>query len=165
MYLVFFPSFNSLNSFIFHIDTTMTQSSGVQAHSDCIKEFNELKLGKKTKYIIFRLNNDNTEIVVEKTSTSEEYEDFLKDLPEDQCRWAVYDLEFKKAGEGTRQKIVLCSWAPDAANIKAKMVFASSKDALRLSLGIATEIQASDYDEVAYQVVLEKAFPRSLISL
>lgn len=47
--------------------------------------------------------------------------------------------------------------APDTAKIKPKMLYASSKDALRKKLvGIATEIQATDLSEVAYEVVLEK---------
>ena len=40
---------------------------------------------------------------------------------------------------------------PDDARIKQKMVYASSKDALRKSLvGISTEIQGTDLSEVAY---------------
>ena len=42
--------------------------------------------------------------------------------------------------------------SPDDAKIKQKMLFASSKDALRRSLvGIASEIQGTDYSEVAYE--------------
>jgi cofilin len=66
-------------------------------------------LRKKTKYIVFTLNKDNTEIVVEKTSNSSSYEEFIADLPEADCRWAVYDLEFEK-GEGKRNKICFYSW-------------------------------------------------------
>jgi cofilin len=47
--------------------------------------------------------------------------------------------------------------APDTAKIKQKMLYASSKDALRKKLvGIATEIQATDLSEIAYDVVLDK---------
>ncbi|KAJ6584145.1 actin depolymerizing factor [Mycena vulgaris] len=133
-------------------------SSGVGVNNDCIEQFQQLKLKKKSKYIIFTLNEDNTEIVVEKTSVSPNYEEFIKDLPEAGCRWAVYDLEFEKGDAGKRSKICFYSWAPDEAKIKTKMVFASSKDALRRSLvGIATEIQGTDYSEVAYEAVLDKA--------
>jgi Cofilin/tropomyosin-type actin-binding protein len=42
--------------------------------------------------------------------------------------------------------------SPDSAKIKDKMVTASSRDALRRSLvGIAIEIQGTDYSEVAYE--------------
>lgn len=42
--------------------------------------------------------------------------------------------------------------SPDDAKIKQKMLFASSRDALRRSLvGIATEIQGTDFSEVAHE--------------
>jgi len=42
------------------------------------------------------------------------------------------------------------SRSPDDASIKAKMIFASSKDALRRRLeGIHIEIQATDYSEIS----------------
>ncbi|KAJ7784303.1 actin depolymerizing factor [Mycena metata] len=133
-------------------------SSGVGVNDDCLTQFSTLKLGKRYKYIIFALNQNNTEIVVEKTSDSQNYDDFLADLPESECRWAVYDLEFEKEDGGKRNKIVFYSWSPDTAKVKAKMVFASSKDALRRSLvGISTEIQGTDFSEVAHEVVLDKA--------
>lgn len=42
--------------------------------------------------------------------------------------------------------------SPDGAKIKDKMVSASSRDAIRRSLvGIAVEIQGTDYSEVAFE--------------
>ncbi|KAJ7367205.1 actin depolymerizing factor [Mycena albidolilacea] len=132
-------------------------SSGVAPNPVCLETFQELKIGKKHKYIVFGLNPTNTEIIVLKTSQSTNYEEFIADLPEFECRWAIYDFEFEKEGAGKRNKIVFVSWSPDDAKIKAKMVAASSKDALRRALvGIAVEIQGTDYSEVAYEAVLDR---------
>ncbi|KAL7280111.1 hypothetical protein ACG7TL_006527 [Trametes sanguinea] len=181
-------------------------ASGVGVNPECLEAYQELKLGKKTKYIIFTLNKDNTEIVVEKKSPlTSTYDDFLADLPEGECRWAVYDFDFEKEDGGKRSKITFysCSplatahacdtlrraWggedggrslakktgiadgccviyatraiapirSPDDSKVKQKMLFASSKDALRRSLvGIAAEIQGTDYSEVAHENVLDK---------
>lgn len=65
---------------------------------------------KQYKYIIFNLNKDNTEIIVEKTSTEKDYDAFVEELSEDQCRWVVYDFEFEKEGGGKRNKIIFFSW-------------------------------------------------------
>ncbi|KAF8125593.1 cofilin [Boletus edulis] len=119
----------------------------------------------KLKYIIFNLNKDLTEIVVEKSSEESDYEKFIQELPADGCRWAVYDFSFEKEGEGKEEQTLLhlvvsgvCSTAPDNAKVKSKMVFASSRDALRRKLdGIALEIQGTDLDEVSYETVLAKA--------
>ncbi|KAJ1964006.1 cofilin [Dipsacomyces acuminosporus] len=131
-------------------------SSGVGVNGACLEAYNELKLKHTSKYIIFKLSDDNKEIVVEKTSADKDYEGFLGDLPEQECRYAVYDFEFEK--EGTiRNKILFYAWSPDTAKIKGKMLYASSKDALRKALvGIATDIQGTDLDEVSHTSVLEK---------
>ncbi|KAL0058236.1 cofilin [Marasmius tenuissimus] len=129
----------------------MSGMSGVSVHDECVQSYQELKLSKKLKYIIYKLNDNNTQIVVEKKSDSKDYEDFIGDLPETECRWAVYDFEFSKDG-GTRNKLCFFAWSPDNSKIKQKMVFASSKDALRRSLdGIAVEIQGTDNSEIAYE--------------
>ncbi|KAF8606871.1 hypothetical protein BDV93DRAFT_468486 [Ceratobasidium sp. AG-I] len=131
-------------------------SSGVAVHPDCLKAYNELKLGKKLKYIIYGVSEDNTQIEVVKTSESTDYDEFLKDLPDTGCRWAVYDVAYEKDG-GKRNKLTFYIWSPDDAKIKQKMVYASSKDVLRRALvGIAAEIQGTEFDEVAWETVLEK---------
>ena len=46
---------------------------------------------------------------------------------------------------------MLCR-SPDTAKIKQKMIFASSRDALKRALvGISVEIQGTDSSEVAYE--------------
>ncbi|ELU38957.1 cofilin/tropomyosin-type actin-binding domain-containing protein [Rhizoctonia solani AG-1 IA] len=119
--------------------------------------YQELKLGKKKKYVIFKLSEDMKQIVVDKTSDDPSYETFVKDLPEDEPRWAVYDVQYEKSGAGQRNKLTFFSWNPDSATIKKKMVYSSSKEAIRKSLdGIAAEIQGTALDEVSWEAVLEK---------
>ncbi|KAF9483537.1 actin depolymerizing factor [Pholiota conissans] len=133
-------------------------ASGVAVNDQVLEAFQDLKLKHKYKYIIFNLNSSLTEIVVEKTSDQKDYDDFISDLPETECRWAIYDFEFEKEGGGKRNKIIFISWSPDDAKIKQKMVFASSRDALKRSLtGVAVEIQGTDYSEVSHEYVLDKA--------
>ncbi|SCZ89922.1 BZ3500_MvSof-1268-A1-R1_Chr1-3g01664 [Microbotryum saponariae] len=132
-------------------------SSGVAVNAQCVETFTTLKLGKKLKYIVFKLADDNKEITVEKSSDSASYDDFVADLPADSCRYAIYDFEYEKPGEGKRNKICFFAWSPDDAKVKNKMLYASSKDALRRALvGIASEIQGTDYSEIAYTEVLDK---------
>lgn len=104
------------------------------------------------------MNDSKTEIIVEETSTSADYDTFLEKLPENECKYAVYDFEYEiGGGEGKRSKIVFFTWSPDTAAIRSKMVYASSKDALRRALnGIAADIQGTDFSEVSYDLVLEK---------
>ena len=126
----------------------------VTVADESLTAFNDLKLGRKYKFVIFTLN----EIVVEQTSTEQEYDAFLEKLPENECRYAVYDFEYDiGGGEGKRSKIVFFTWSPDTAPVRAKMVYASSKDSLRRALnGVAADVQGTDFSEVAYDAVHEK---------
>ncbi|KAK6361740.1 cofilin [Orbilia blumenaviensis] len=132
--------------------------SGVAVAADCVTTFEELKLRKSSRYIIYKLNDAKTQIVVDKSSAGTDYDDFLADLPETDCRWAVYDFAYSLSeGEGERNKIVFISWSPDNAPIRSKMTYSSSKDALRRSFnGIGAEIQGTDFAEVSHEALLDK---------
>jgi cofilin len=137
-------------------------SSGVSVDSSCVEKYQELKLKKIHKFIIFKLSKDLKEIIVDQTSESPDYEEFVQSLPEDEPRWAVYDFKYEVDEGGARNKLVFVSWFPDGARVRAKMVYASSREALRRKLdGIAAEIQATDYSEVAYETVLHKVNQRA----
>ena len=90
--------------------STAHQASGVGVNDKCLEAYQALKLKKTHKYIIFTLSKDLTEIVVETSSDSTSYDDFIADLPEAECRWAVYDFEFEKEEGGKRNKLTFVSW-------------------------------------------------------
>ena len=81
---------------------------------DCVTKFNELKLGKEIKYIIYKLSDDNKEIVVEETSNEPDWDVFRQKLVDAKSkdkrgnlgagpRYAVYDFDYELAsGEGKR---------------------------------------------------------------
>ncbi|KAG9241308.1 cofilin [Calycina marina] len=143
--------------------------SGVSLSGDCVSKFNELKLNKKIKYIIYKLTDDYKEIVIEEASEDGDWEAFREKLVSATQknkagkvgkgpRYAVYDFSYELAsGEGTRSKITFIAWSPDDAGIQPKMIYASSKDALKRALnGLAAEFQANDEDDIEYQSVLAK---------
>ncbi|KAI3320685.1 cofilin/tropomyosin-type actin-binding protein [Xylariaceae sp. AK1471] len=140
--------------------------SGATVSQECITAFNELKLSKKYKYIIFKLSDDNRQIVVEEASPDKDWENFRQKLVSATTksktgavtkgpRYAVYDFEYNLAsGEGLRNKITFIAWSPDDAGVMAKMIYASSKEALKRSLnGVATELQANDHDDIEHDVM------------
>jgi len=132
-------------------------ASGIKVADACVEQFNQLKLGKQHRYVLYKINDSNTEIVVENTQPkTATYEDFVKALPRDDCRYAVFDFEYQQEG-GLRNKILFVVWAPEGSKLKRKMLIAASKDAFRKKLvGIGTEIQATDVAEIDKASVLEK---------
>lgn len=135
--------------------------SGVGVSDEAVSLFNELKIGSKKgniNYIIYKISDDKTTIVVENSGKADSYDEFIEQFPENDCRYAVYDFEFELPnGEGKRNKMVFYTWSPATSSIKSKMIYASSKDALRLAInGIAVDIQGTDFSEIAHETVLER---------
>jgi cofilin len=76
-----------------------------------VSTFNELKLGRGgPKYIIYKISDDQKEIVVDETGTEQDYDTFREKLiakkeksGKDRPSYAVYDVEFElEGGEGKR---------------------------------------------------------------
>ncbi|KAL8827346.1 MAG: hypothetical protein Q9191_003238 [Dirinaria sp. TL-2023a] len=159
--------------------------SGVSVAPECISKYNELKLGKEIKYIIYKLSDDYKEIVVEDYSSDKDWDIFRNKLLSAKAsykgkegkgpRYAVYDFQWDLAsGEGTRNKIVFISWSPDEGTLvmvrsirlaqnptltntsQPRMTYASSKEALKNALpGLGAEVQANGEDAIEYETILK----------
>ena len=131
-------------------------ATGIAVNEEVLEAFQEVKLGKKTRYAIFRINDDYTEVILEKKVVSGDWEGFTADLPKDDCRYAVYDFAFEVEG-GTRNKLLFIVWAPDTAKIKHKMLITGTKSEVRKKLvGIGLEVQATDASEIDEENVLDR---------
>jgi cofilin len=117
-------------------------NTGVSVNQAVITEFNEFKLRGKFRYMVFKLNNTNEEVVIDKTGApGAPYSEFLAALPDNDCRYAVYNAEYT-TDDGERAKFVFFLWAPDSAKVKAKMLYAGTKDTVKKSLqGLQVEVQ------------------------
>ncbi|EPS70990.1 hypothetical protein M569_03773, partial [Genlisea aurea] len=130
---------------------------GVADHSKTT--FMELQRKKVHRYVIFKIDESKKEVIVEKTgSPSLNYEDFRSSLPEDDCRYAVYDFDYVTPENCQKSKIFFIAWSPSVSRIRAKMLYATSKEPFRRQLeGIHYEIQATDPTEMGIDVIKERA--------
>merc|ERR1712078_329771 len=96
-------------------------------------------------------------VVLKTAELGTSYDEFLKELPPKECRWAVVYFDFELKDGGKREKIVFIQWAPDTAKLKAKMLTSSTKATLKKALvGATIEIQATSSEEVVASEVLAK---------
>ncbi|BBM98971.1 cofilin [Marchantia polymorpha subsp. ruderalis] len=133
-------------------------SSGMSASDECKLKFMELKRKKTHRFIIFKIDEKLQQIVVEKAGGPDEsYEAFASSLPEKDCRYGVYDFDFVTEDNCQKSKIFFIAWSPDTSRVKAKMLYASSKDRFRRELdGVHYELQATDPTEMDLQVIKER---------
>ncbi|CAI6333687.1 unnamed protein product [Periconia digitata] len=139
----------------------------VSVAPECISAFNELKLGKDIKYIIYKISDDWKEIVVEETSKDGDWTSFREKLINAKSkdrrgkegiggRYAVFDFTYE-SGEGPRSKITFISWCPDDAPQYPRMMYSSSKEAIKRALnGLAADIQANDADDIEWDSILNR---------
>ncbi|KAK9993455.1 hypothetical protein SO802_023158 [Lithocarpus litseifolius] len=134
-------------------------SSGMGVADHTKNTFLELKRKKVHRYVIFKVDEAKKEVVVEKTGgPAESYEDFTAALPENDCRYAVYDYDFVTSDNCQKSKIFFIAWAPSSSRIRAKMLYATSRDRFRRELdGVHYEIQATDPTEMDLEVIKDRA--------
>ena len=81
----------------------------------------------------------------------------MQSLPENEPRHAVYDFHYEGSDGEARNRLVFVNWSPDAARPKAKMLFATKKEALVREIpGISADIKVGDHSDITYEQVLGK---------
>ncbi|ONK61929.1 uncharacterized protein A4U43_C08F35020 [Asparagus officinalis] len=130
-------------------------ASGMAVNDECKLKFLELKAKRTYRFIVFKIDEKLKQVMVEKVGEPvATYEDFTAALPDDECRYAVYDFDFVTEENCQKSKIFFIAWSPDTSRVRSKMLYASSKDRFKRELdGIQVELQATDPTEMGLDVI------------
>ncbi|KAK3535904.1 hypothetical protein QTP70_021199 [Hemibagrus guttatus] len=157
-------------------------ASGVQVQEHVLTIFNDMKVRKaqaseeerknRKKAVLFCLSDDNKEIIMEEGSEilqgdeGDPYLEFVKKLPPNDCRYALYDATYETK-ETKKEDLVFIFWAPENAPLKSKMIYASSKDAIKKKFtGIKHEWQVNGLEDIKDRKTLaEKLGGASVVTL
>ncbi|MCJ8734108.1 hypothetical protein PDJAM_G00231480 [Pangasius djambal] len=154
-------------------------ASGVTVQDDVLTIFNEMKVRKaqasdetRKKAVLFCLSEDKKQIIMEEgreilqREEGDPYLKFVKMLPPNDCRYALYDATYETK-ETKKEDLVFIFWAPESAPLKSKMIYASSKDAIKKKFtGIKHEWQVNGLEDIKDRKTLaEKLGGSSVISL
>lgn len=86
-------------------------ASGMAVHDDCKLRFLELKAKRTYRFIIYKIEEAQKQVVVEKLGDpTQGYEDFTANIPADECRYAVYDFEYLTEGNVPKSRIFFIGW-------------------------------------------------------
>jgi len=73
--------------------------------------------------MIFKLNDKNEEVVIDKTGApGAPYSEFVASLPDNDCRYAVYNVEYS-TDDGERAKFVFFLWYELLASLLSRGIF------------------------------------------
>ncbi|KAL0324310.1 UNVERIFIED_CONTAM: Actin-depolymerizing factor 1 [Sesamum calycinum] len=131
----------------------------MSVHDECKLRYLDLKAKRNYRFIIFKIEETIQQVVVEKLGQPDEsYDDFSSSLPDDECRYAVYDFDFITNENCQKSKIFFIAWSPDTSRVRSKMVYASSKDGFKRELdGTQVELQATEPSEMSIDIVKSRA--------
>ncbi|CAJ0940404.1 unnamed protein product [Ranitomeya imitator] len=142
-------------------------ASGVMVSDVVVEIFNAMKVRKsctseeakkRLKAVIFCLSPDKKTIIPEEgkqilvgdcgEKIGDPYKYFVEMLPCDDCRYALYDCCYETK-ETRKEDLVFFFWAPDEAPLKSKMIYASSKDAIKKKFaGCKHEVQVNNRADI-----------------
>jgi len=133
--------------------------SGVAVNDECMLKFGELQSKRLHRFITYKMDDKFKEIVVDQVGDrATSYEDFTNSLPENDCRYAIYDFDFVTAEDVQKSRIFYILWSPDSAKVKSKMLYASSNQKFKSGLnGIQVELQATDASEISIDQIKDRA--------
>uniref|UniRef100_A0A2K6SPQ7 ADF-H domain-containing protein n=1 Tax=Saimiri boliviensis boliviensis TaxID=39432 RepID=A0A2K6SPQ7_SAIBB len=132
--------------------------SGVAVSDGVIKVFNHIKVPKSSmpeevkrhkKVELFCLSEGKKNTILEEgKKILVGNATFVKMLPDKDCHYILYDTTYETK-ESKKEDLVLIFWAPESGPLKSKIIYASSKDAVKKKLtGIKHELQANFCEEV-----------------
>lgn len=131
-------------------------SSGIPVEDSCIKAFHVLKSKRNVNTVIYRLS-DNLETVTTDFKGNLTHDELLEALPAAETRFVIYDLVFATADGTRKDKIVLISWCPEAAEIEQRVAHSTTRNALRDLLdGVQAYVQATDLSDVEYDELVSR---------
>eukprot|EP00930_Biecheleria_cincta_P021448 TRINITY_DN158_c0_g1_i1.p1 TRINITY_DN158_c0_g1~~TRINITY_DN158_c0_g1_i1.p1 ORF type:complete len:142 (+),score=45.08 TRINITY_DN158_c0_g1_i1:68-493(+) len=135
-------------------------SSGVAVNDACVAKYEQIKMKKDLRYIIFNIK-DKKEIVVteHEAGTDKTWDDFKQIIQDNFAAtpcYALVDVTYTSDDGRDQAKLTFVSWSPDDCGVREKMLYASSKDAIKKKFpGVMKELQANDLGDLEWSHVEE----------
>mmetsp|Transcript_22651 Transcript_22651/g.42583 ORF Transcript_22651/g.42583 Transcript_22651/m.42583 type:complete len:171 (-) Transcript_22651:51-563(-) len=126
--------------------------------ADITTTFNNLKLRRKHKYMVFKLAADESGTVeIEKLGDPKATQDeFLSSLPNSDCRFAIYDYDYKSTDGRPQSKLWFISWLPDNSTPHNMMAYSAAKGVFRDRFTGVFDLMAKKIEDVEVALGLRK---------
>mmetsp|Transcript_11923 Transcript_11923/g.24284 ORF Transcript_11923/g.24284 Transcript_11923/m.24284 type:complete len:145 (+) Transcript_11923:84-518(+) len=138
-------------------------ASNINVASSVLMEYESLVRKKAIRAGIFKISSDFATVELEKTlpAVTEDFESawktFVSGLPEDGCRFVVYDFSWQETATIVRSKVVLILWTAEYASVREKTIYASSQEVLLNKMpDVQRQLQATEVDDLSFDDVRDK---------
>ncbi|XP_073689918.1 non-muscle cofilin 1-like [Garra rufa] len=146
-------------------------ASGVAISDEVVDHYNSIRVrqagteaGQRLKLVVMCLSKDQKSIVVDEANclkvkdvgNTDVLKKVLSKIPTDECRYGLYDCWYANK-ESVKEDLVFILSAPESASLKSKMVYASSKAALKAKMpGLKFEWQINEPADREASCLVEK---------
>ena len=126
-----------------------SKQSGVVCSDSIQQLFEEFKITKTVRFYTYKIVDKKVIEIDVSGPRDNTYEDFCKALPPNEGRYGLIDLEFTTAEGRPTSKLVFVTWNPDTGSIREKMLYSTSKEAMKAAIpGVGIHINATDPHEL-----------------
>mmetsp|Transcript_8786 Transcript_8786/g.14967 ORF Transcript_8786/g.14967 Transcript_8786/m.14967 type:complete len:141 (-) Transcript_8786:189-611(-) len=133
-------------------------ATGVSVSDESIHEFNKIinRHNSSVTFVIYKIEDERC-IVTEHLGESDDIEEFLDLLPENDCRYALYKTRFTTKDGRESSKLVKITWTPSSASVRTKMISAASSAALGAVLGgaVTTKLNIKCREDMTVEALQE----------
>eukprot|EP00408_Alexandrium_pacificum_P056584 CAMPEP_0171173126 /NCGR_PEP_ID=MMETSP0790-20130122/10065_1 /TAXON_ID=2925 /ORGANISM="Alexandrium catenella, Strain OF101" /LENGTH=85 /DNA_ID=CAMNT_0011637987 /DNA_START=43 /DNA_END=297 /DNA_ORIENTATION=- len=84
--------------------------SGVSVADECVEKYNEIKMKKDKRYVIFKIQDFKQIVFEAEGPTTETLQDFKNKLPVDEPRYALVDVDYTSADGRPQSKLCFVFW-------------------------------------------------------
>ncbi|KAI7805830.1 non-muscle cofilin 1, partial [Triplophysa rosa] len=148
------------------------QASGVAISDEVVKYYDLIRVRKqgeqereRFKLVMMRISDDQKSIIVDHDNclrnkdvenAADIFEAVVSKLPPKECRYCLYDCHYATT-ESVKEDLIFIMWAPESANLKSKMLYASSRNDLKKKIpGLKFEWQVNDPSDIHKSCLVEK---------
>eukprot|EP00347_Sterkiella_histriomuscorum_P010632 403375526 len=105
---------------------------------------------REHRFMILKVVEDIENVVVDQIGARyATFEDFKQQIPQDEPRYAVFEIEFVGNAGNNDSKILFILYVPDVSNSNLKFIYATSKDAVRKKVQpFHKELQVNDWNDL-----------------
>lgn len=114
---------------------------------NCYEAFQAMKIRRKYRYIIFKLGEEEIEVDI-LGERNETYDDLKKILPFTECRYCIYDQDYKTTDGRIASKLWFISWFPKNSTTYHKMAYTSAKTKFREAIPGVFDTQVSSLEDL-----------------
>ena len=127
---------------------------------DSIRAFMDMKLGKGARpaFVLFRYNDAGVLVPHHSSAHDATYDEFVQALRPNAACYGVVGINYALESGAKRSKMLFIVWIPSGCSRAEKMTYCMFASIARRSFsGIHCNIQANDYDDLAWSEVLNRA--------